>query len=289
MRYYLPRMYLGIHVSISGKIYESIDRAEALGCTAMQIFSRNPRQWRGHSVSREDISEFKRRRKLSGVKIVAIHIPYLINLATPYEALFQKSVEAYIADVREASLLGADYLVTHMGSFKNSTPEAGLSQFAKALNIVFEATADIKNVKLLLENTAGSGHWLGAVFEHHKFIFDNVKTPDRLGVCLDTAHAFAAGWDVREEKSFDVLLKDINRHVGLKALKLVHFNDSKSALSSHADRHAHIGEGYIGLKAFKYIVNHPRLKNMAFVLETPKDKPLDDKKNLERVKRLIVN
>lgn len=280
-------MYLGVHVSISGKIYESIDRAEALGCTAMQIFSRNPRQWRQHSVSEEDALEFKRRRRASGVKIVAVHIPYLLNLATPHEPLFQKSIEAYVADLRESSLLGADYLVTHMGSFKNSTLAEGLSQFAKALNIIFKETKDIKDVKLLLENTAGSGHWLGAVFEHHKYIFENVKETQRLGICLDTAHAFAAGWNIKNEKDLDALLNYVDRCVGKKALKLVHLNDSKSELCSHADRHAHIGKGHIGLKGFKYIVNHPRLKDAAFVLETPKDKPLDDKVNLERVKRLL--
>ncbi|MFH1692192.1 MAG: deoxyribonuclease IV [Candidatus Omnitrophota bacterium] len=280
-------MYLGVHVSISGKIYESIDRAEALGCTAMQIFSRNPRQWRQHSVTKEDALEFRRRRKASGVKVVAVHIPYLLNLATTRESLFQKSIEAYVADLKESSLLGADYLVTHMGSFKDSTLALGLSQFVKALNIVFKESKDTADVKLLLENTAGSGHWLGAVFEHHKYIFENVKESQRLGVCLDTAHAFAAGWNIRNARDFDALLNYIDRCVGKKALRLVHLNDSKSTLCSHADRHTHIGKGHIGIKGFKHIVNHPRLKDMAFVLETPKDEPLDDKMNLDRVRRLV--
>lgn len=282
-------MYLGVHVSISGKIYESIDRAQALGCTAMQIFSRNPRQWRQHFPPQEDIQEFKRRRKASGIKVVAVHVPYLVNLATSYDSLFEKSIEAYIADLRESSLLGADYLVTHMGSYKNSTISEGLSQFAKALNIIFKETSDIKDAELLLENTAGSGHWLGSVFEHHKYIFDHVKEPERLGVCLDTAHAFAAGWNIKNPLDCDALLRYINRCVGKKALKVVHLNDSKTPLASHADRHTHIGKGHIGLKGLKYIVNHPGLKDAAFILETPKDESFDDKVNLERVRRLVEN
>lgn len=280
-------MYLGVHVSISGKIYESIDRAQALGCTAMQIFSRNPRQWRQHFPSQEDIQEFKRRRKASGIKVVAIHVPYLVNLATSYDSLFEKSIEAYIADLRESSLLGADYLVTHMGSYKNSTILEGLSRFAKALDIILKETRDIKNVELLLENTAGSGHWLGAVFEHHKYILDHVKEPERLGVCLDTAHAFAAGWNIKNLLDCDALLRYVDRCVGRKALKVVHFNDSKTSLASHADRHTHIGKGHIGLKGLEYIINHSWLKDAAFILETPKDKPLDDQLNLERVRRFV--
>jgi deoxyribonuclease-4 len=281
-------MYLGVHVSIAGKIYESIDRAAALGCTAMQIFSRNPRQWRSLGLTREDTAEFVRRRRKAGIGVVAVHVPYLINLATSYEELFRKSVRAYIEDIHEAHELGAEYFVTHMGSYKNSTLGAGLAQFIKALNEIFAATKGVK-VRLLLENTAGSGHWLGATFEHHRRIFEGVRDANRLGVCLDTAHLFGAGFDIRKPEVFDGVLADIEAKVGKRALKVVHLNDSAAKLGSLADHHAHIGKGQIGLKAFKPIVTHPKLKDAALILETPKDTPSADRTNLNRVRKMIEN
>jgi deoxyribonuclease-4 len=279
-------MYLGVHVSISEKIHDSIDRATALGCTAMQIFSRNPRQWRQLPLEKGDAGEFRRKLRLSPIKIVAVHVPYLINLATTYDVLYKRSIEAYIEDIRETALLGAPYLVTHMGSFKNSTMNEGLARYTKALDVIFKETKDLK-VKLLLENTAGSGSWLGYTFEHHRIIFDSVTDNRRLGACLDTAHAFAAGYDIRRPDVFDALLDEIEGKIGKKALKLIHLNDSMTELGSLSDRHDHIGKGFIGLKAMKYIVNHPKLSDTTFILETPKDTPRADKMNLSRVKKLM--
>ena len=279
-------MYLGVHVSISGKIHESIDRATALGCTAMQIFSRNPRQWRQLELEKDDGTEFRRKLRLSAIKIVAVHVPYLINLAATYDVLYERSIKAYIEDIRETALLGAQYLVTHMGSFKHSTMNEGLGQYIKALDLIFKETKGLK-VKLLLENTAGSGSWLGYTFDHHRIIFDSVKDNSRLGVCLDTAHVFAAGYDIREPKVVDALLDEIEKKVGKKALKLIHLNDSMTELGSLSDRHDHIGKGFIGLKAFEYIVNHPKLSDVAFILETPKDTPRADKMDLSRVRKML--
>jgi deoxyribonuclease-4 len=279
-------MYLGVHVSISGKIGEAVDRAQKLGCSAMQIFSRNPRQWRDLALSDEDAVEFRKRREASGVRVVVVHIPYLINLATSYDVLYQKSIAAYIEDMKETARLGAQYLVTHMGSYKNSTKEAGIKQFIAALDVVLAQTKDL-GVKLLLENTAGSGHWLGATFEHHRRIINSVKHPECLGVCFDTAHAFAAGLDIRRPEVFDELIDDIDGRLGPDAIKVVHLNDSLSALGSLADRHTHIGKGEIGLDAIKHIVNHPLLANAAFILETPKETPRSDRTNLARVRKLI--
>ncbi len=279
-------MNLGVHVSISGKIYEAVDRAERLGCTAMQIFSRNPRQWRQATVSEEDALEFRHRLKSGGIKVAAVHVPYLINLATGYDVLYKRSVESYIEDLRETASLGAQYLVTHMGSFKNYTLAGGLDRFIKALDTIFKETRDLKEVKLLLENTSGSGSWLGYTFDHHKIIFDSVEDNSRLGVCFDTAHAFAAGYDIRDSRIFDSLLQEIESKLGNGAIRLVHLNDSMSDCGTHIDRHDHIGKGFIGIKAFKHIVNHPRLKDAAFILETPKDSPRADKLNLNRVRKL---
>lgn len=279
-------MILGVHVSTSGSVYEAIDRAEALGCTAMQIFSRNPRQWRKSTLPQEDIREFRSRRQKSGIKAVAVHMPYLTNLATGYDVLYKESIEAYVEDLFEASALGAEYLVTHLGSYKNSTEREGLGRFIKAINTIFSETKGNK-VKLLLENTAGSGRWLGADFDHHKKIFDGVKENSRLGVCLDTAHLFAAGFNIAKTNVFDAVLRQIDSKLGKKALRLVHLNDSMTPLGSHADRHEHIGKGFIGIKGIKHIVNHKRLKEVPFILETPKNGPKEDQMNLDRVRSLL--
>lgn len=280
-------MLLGVHVSISGKIYESLDRAQKLGCSAMQIFSRNPRQWRSLSLDPADAREFRQRRAASGVKAVVVHVPYLINLATPHDGLYHKSIDAYVEDMREAASLGAEYLVTHMGSYKGSSAEAGLSRFTRAIDIVLQRTRGVK-VTLLLENTTGAGHWLGAIFKDHERVMKSVSAPQRLGICLDTAHLFGAGYDIREPGVFDAVLDEIERRWGRKAVRVVHLNDSAADLGSLADRHAGIGKGKIGAKAISYIVNHPKLKDAAFILETPKPTPREDALNLRRVRRMLA-
>ncbi len=281
-------MYLGVHVSIGGKIHEAVDRAASLGCTAMQIFSRNPRQWRSLNLSEEDTAEFRRKRKAAGIKIVAVHVPYLINLATAYDELYRRSIRTYIEDIFEAQRLGADYFVTHMGSYKNSTLGDGIDHFIRALDEILAATAETQ-VRLLLENTSGSGHWLGGTFDHHKRIFDGVRDRSRLGLCLDTAHVFGAGWDIRKPEVFNALVAEIEAKLGKGLLKVIHLNDSAAKLGSLIDHHAHIGKGEIGLGPFRHIVNHPRLKTAALILETPKDSPRADRTNLNRVLKLLDN
>jgi len=279
-------VHLGVHVSISGKIYDAVERAGKLDCSAMQIFSRNPRQWRSLVLDAADAEEFRRARAASGVEIVAVHIPYLINLATPHDGLYQKSIDAYVEDIRETAALGAEYLVTHMGSFKDSSAEAGLSRFTHAIDTVLERTRDEK-VMLLLENTTGAGHWLGALFNDHERVMKGVRSRARLGVCVDTCHLFGAGYDIREAGAVDAVLDDIERRCGKKAVRVVHLNDSQGDLGSRIDRHASIGKGKIGLKAITYIVNHPKLRHAAFILETPKTTPREDAVNLRRVRKLI--
>jgi deoxyribonuclease-4 len=279
-------MVLGVHVSISGKIYDAVERARRLGCSAMQIFSRNPRQWRSRDLDEADVREFRRRRAAGGLKVVAVHVPYLINLATPDDALYHKSIDAYVEDTRETAALGAEYLVTHMGSYKDSSAEAGLSRFSRAIDIILQRTRGA-GVMLLLENTTGAGHWLGGVFKDHERVMKSVRDRKRLGVCLDTAHLFGAGYDIRLPGAFDAVLEEVERRCGRGSVRVVHLNDSAGELGSLVDRHASIGKGKIGLKAFSHIVNHPRLENTAFVLETPKTTPREDAANLRRVKKLI--
>ena len=279
-------MLLGVHVSIAGHIWESIERAEALGLSAMQIFSRDPRQWRKTKLKPEDIEEFRQRRQHSALQKVFIHIPYLINLASPYQKLYQGSIRAYIQDMREAEALGADYVVTHMGSHKKSGELRGLKRITAALNKIIDKTKDCR-VGILLENTSGSGSWLGYVFQHQRKIIDGIENKKRLGVCLDTCHAYTAGYDLASAEGYHKAISGLDEIVGLKRLKLVHLNDSRDGLGSHLDRHEHIGKGQIGLEGFRRILNDPRFADMSFILETPKDSENADKRNLNTVKKLI--
>lgn len=278
-------MKLGVHVSIAGHIYEAADRAAQLGCNTFQIFSRNPRGWETTELDPEDAEEFKRRCRDNRISPVVVHIPYLINLCSPEDGLWKKSLGAYIEDIKRADMLGADYFVTHLGSPKGNGVEYGIARFSKGMN---EAIAKAKpKLMILLENTAGSGDGLGSKFEHLKAIMDNVK--GKLGVCLDTAHAFEAGYNDSSEAGLDSMMKEVDEIIGAEKIKVVHFNDSKSDLDSHYDRHWHIGKGNIGVQGMKRIINHPKLKDCAFILETPKETEKDDKMNLAAVRKMRRN
>ena len=278
-------MILGVHVSVSGKIYEAIDRAGELGCNTMQIFARNPQRWRNNSLEPGDINEFQKRQKVSKIKPIFIHIPYLINLASPNPRLYNASIEAYIEDILEAHTLKADYIVTHLGSYKETSEEAGIARLISALNIILEKTKAV-NVGILLENTSGSGSWLGYKFSHQKEIIQGLKYKDRVGLCFDTAHAYLAGYDISTPEGLETTLDEIDELVGIKLIKLIHLNDAKDKLDSRHDRHEHIGQGKIGLQGMKRIINHPKLRNLPFILETPKKSEEDDRINLNTVRKL---
>ena len=279
-------MRIGVHVSVAGHIYEAIDRAKALGVTTMQIFSRDPRQWRKARLSLEDIEEFRKRRTESNIAPVFMHVPYLINLASPFAVLYRDSVKAYIEDIKEAEALGVEYIVTHMGSHKKSWEDLGIKRITSALNMILKRTKK-SPVKLLLENTSGSGSWLGYCFEHSRRIIDGLEQKQRVGICLDTCHAYAAGYDLASEDGYKETMRQLDTIVGFERLKLIHLNDTKDILSSHRDRHEHIGKGKIGLAGFRRLLHDRRLKDVAFILETPKDSESADKQNLAVVKKLI--
>lgn len=279
-------MLLGVHVSIAGHIYEAVARAAALGCNTMQIFPRDPQQWRKTKLKPEDIAEFRRLRSLHRINPVFVHIPYLINLASPYNVLYRGSIKAYIEDIKDCYALGAEYIVTHMGSHKKSGEEKGIKRITSALNKVLEKTKD-KPVTVLLENTAGAGSWLGYVFEHQRRIIDSIEDKSRVGVCLDTCHAFAAGYDLATPAGYEQTIKELDGVVGLERLKLVHLNDAQDDLGSHRDRHTHIGKGRIGMEGFKRLLNDKRIKHAAFILETPKETADSDKNNLLTVRKLV--
>ncbi|MBI4972777.1 MAG: deoxyribonuclease IV [Candidatus Omnitrophica bacterium] len=280
-------MLLGMQVSTAGKIYEAVKRAKDLGCNTMQIFSRNPQQWRANSLDSEDIRKFQLLQKKFKIKPIFIHIPYLINLASPNPRLYEASIEAYIEDILEVGALRADYIVTHMGSHKETSEEEGLNRLILALHTILKKTKDSR-VGILLENTAGSGSWLGYRFWHQKEIIDSLGDNPRLGLCFDTAHAYLAGYNIATKDGLEDTLDEIDRLVGINRIKLIHLNDALGKLDSRHDRHEHIGKGSIGLEGMKRIINHPRLRKLPFILETPKKSEDDDKRNLATVRRLRV-
>lgn len=276
---------IGVHVSIAGRIWESLERAKALGCNTMQIFSRNPRGWQAAEFEQPDIEIFKKLKVKYDITPVVVHAPYIINLASPDNSLYKKSIIAYIEDVARADMLGAEYFVTHLGSHVNTGEDKGIKRFYEALDEIIDK-ADPK-VMILLENTAGSGSWIGYDFEHLKRIIENIRADKKVGICLDTAHTFEAGYDIKSKSGLEKTLKSIDKLIGLNRIKVVHFNDSISLMGSNVDRHQHIGKGRIGLEAMKRIINHPALKSAAFIMETPKLSDRDDKRNLKVVKGLV--
>jgi len=277
-------MRLGAHVSIAGRLCEAVNRAEELGCQTMQIFSRNPRGWASRKVAKKEIEEFKKRRKEADIWPLVVHIPYLINLASPDDALYIRSIKHFIEDIRHADSIGADYFVTHMGSHRESGEEVGLKRLSDALGLVINKAKP--HVQILLEITAGSGSWLGYKFEHLAYVLNKVKKHN-LGICFDTAHAFEAGYDISTEKGLKSTLQSLDKTAGLDKVKVIHINDSKAEFDSRKDRHENIGEGKIGLQGFRRIVNHPKLKDLTFILETPDMQFENDKNNLDIVRSLV--
>lgn len=276
---------LGVHTSAAGKIYDSVTRAKKIGCNTFQIFARSPRKFRRKTLPARDIELFKQKVKREKISPVVIHIPYTLNLASAKERFYKITIKEFIVDLLEAGALGADYLVTHMGSYKGTSEENGLLKVGEALKIILNETKGVKT-KVLLENTSGSGRWLGYNFSHHRIVFDITGWPAGLGVCLDTAHAFAAGYNLAQKHGLDSLVGEIKEQVGLDRLKLIHLNDTQEKLGSRHDRHYDIGQGNIGEKGFELILSHPAFKKIPFILETPKKNQKDDADNLEAVRRI---
>lgn len=266
-------MLLGCHLSIAGGLDKAIDRAEELGINALQIFSHNARSWRMSALKPDEAERFQARREKSPIEFVVIHTIYLINLASPNEEIFEQSVQALIQEVERAGALGIQAVNTHVGAHTGSGPEAGLRRIISALDRVLASPEAQRapDVKILLENDAGEGTALGVTFEELGMIFSGVRQPERLGLCWDSCHAFAAGYDFRTPQGLETMLRECERTVGLERLNLIHLNDSKFPWGARRDRHEHIGQGYIGLEGFRPLVNHPRLRARPFVLETPKE------------------
>jgi len=278
-------MRFGFHISIAGGFSKVVERATALGCDSVQLFSRNPRGWKFGPLDEGDVAQFRKDIEERGIDPVVVHMPYLPNLAHSDGEHFTKSVDSLSEDLKRCQALGAQYLVTHVGKRMGTSEEEGIRSVTKALNIVFRQVTN--DVLVLLENTAGMGSEIGYTFDHIREIMANVREPERLGVCFDTAHGFEAGYDVATKAGLDQTLREFDEKVGLDRLRIVHLNDSKTPLGSRVDRHWHIGQGEIGREGFRFIVNHPKLKHLPGIMETPRKAEGDDRMNMKAIRSLV--
>lgn len=276
-------MRLGLHLSIQGSIDRAVDRAVEKDCNTMQIFSRNPRGWRSKKLDSKEVEIFKNKILESGIRPVFIHTPYLLNLASPKDDIYTKSVEGLKDELRRAAELNISYVVTHLGSHLGHGKQGGRKRIVEAINNCFSSVQN--NVILLLENTAGTKNSMGSAFEDIEHILSRVKARERLGVCFDTSHAFAAGYDLVSRGAVQQTLQRFDEVIGFEELKLVHLNDSKVGLGSKVDRHEHIGMGKIGESGFRNILQS-RLRQLPLILETPIDRRRSDTGNLEKVREL---
>jgi len=276
-------MRLGLHCSIQGSIDLVVDRGLERGCNTLQMFSRNPRGWDSKQLAEEEVERFRAKLRESGIWPVFIHTPYLLNLASPKEDVYAKSVAVLKDELLRASDLGVPYVVTHLGSHLGYGKMEGFRRIIAAVNDSFSAVEN--EVVLLLENTAGTKNSMGSSFEDVQHILSKIEERERVGICFDTSHAFAAGYDLVSRGAVRYTLRRLNEVVGLEVLKLVHLNDSRGALGSKVDRHEHIGLGKIGEQGFRNILQS-KLGKLPLILETPIDERRDDLGNLGKVREL---
>lgn len=261
--------YLGAHMSIAGGLHLAVDRALAAGCGVLQIFTRNSNQWKGKPLSDADIALFREKFAASGLHEVIAHDIYLINLAAAPGEVRDKSLVAFRDELEACARLGIYKVVMHPGSHLTDTPETGIARVVEAFDQLFAQVPHFQG-RVLLETTAGQGTNLGRSFEELRAIMDGSRYPDRFGVCFDTCHIFAAGYDTTTEQGYRATMADFDRIIGLERLECFHFNDSKKGHGSRVDRHEHIGQGTLGLNPFRLILNDPRFSSVPKILETPK-------------------
>jgi len=279
-------MQVGLHVSIAGSIDKAVDNAVATQCSAFQIFTRNPRGWAAKPLTSSDATNFK--EKLAKTKIdrfaTVAHMPYLPNLSSPEDDPFARSLDSLIDEAKRCSKLGIPYLVAHLGSHKGKGDEKGIEMLVKAFTKAAKDTPD--DVTILLENTAGQKNSVGSDLDQLGSILSQLKPAKRFGICFDTCHGFAAGYDMSTEKGAAATLEKLDKAIGFEHLKILHLNDSKGELGSNLDRHEHIGLGHIGEKGLGYIIKAINRKKIPIILETPIDERRDDVGNLKKVKEL---
>jgi deoxyribonuclease-4 len=277
---------LGAHESVSGGLHLAFERIKRVGGEALQIFTRNQRQWIPAELKTEEVRLYKEAHGESGEMIVASHGSYLVNFATGKEELLQKSTLAFVLELQRCQQLGIPYVVLHPGSHGGDGVEAGLNRFVAGIDNAIEQSET--EVEVLVETTAGQGTGLGRSFEELAYILQNSRYSSQLGVCVDTCHIFAAGYDIRSVEKYNATIDELDNNVGLQRVKFFHLNDSKKELGSRVDRHEHIGKGAIGLSGFKNLLNDLRFKGLPMTLETPKSDDLEeDRENLRTLRSLI--
>jgi deoxyribonuclease-4 len=278
-------MKVGVHTSIAGALENAAHRAKKIGCDTFQMFSANPRGWRTLDPTPAECESFRAARKAYGLSPVVIHDNYLINLASSDALIRERSMAAFRRELERALALGADYLVTHPGSAKGATPTGAIAICVESL---LRAAAGLKldGLTILIENTAGQGTAIGRNYEEVAEIIAGAEKDLPVGACIDTAHSFEAGYSIHTVEGLRAAVKQLDATIGVKEVRVIHANDSKTAFGSHADRHEHIGKGQIGAEAFSRIVRHPKLKNIPFICETPVDKPGDDLRNIRMMRKL---
>jgi deoxyribonuclease IV len=260
----------GAHLSVAGGLHNALLSAQALNCETVQLFTGNPSQWTSRELTPEEVALFRRTLRETRLRYPTAHDSYLINLASPDEKLYRRSIEAFMNEMRRAEQLRLRYLVMHPGAHVGSGDDAGLTKVAAALDEIHARCANYR-VQILIETTAGQGTTLGHRFEHLARILSLVSAPERLGVCFDTCHVFAAGYALAPQNEYNATMKAFQATIGVQRLKLFHVNDSLREQGSRVDRHAHIGRGKIGMEAFGYLVNDVRFRKRPMILETPKE------------------
>lgn len=280
---------LGAHMSISGGLEKAIDRGEEIGCETIQILTKNNRQWDAPDLTSEQIDTFLERREASDIDPIFVHAVYLINLCSTVEKTQARSYDALVDELQRAGQLELPWVIIHPGSCGNLGEDRGLELIADACRRAIDATADL-DVRICLETTAGQGTALGHRFEHLAELYEQIDAEERLAVCLDTCHIFAAGYEIRDYPGYDQTLRDFDRTVGIDRLACLHLNDSKTPFGQRKDRHEHIGQGNIGLEPFSFFLNDPRLQDIPMVIETPvdDDEVEDDSRNLQALRDQLL-
>jgi deoxyribonuclease-4 len=278
----------GSHLSTSGGVDKALARGEELNLESLQLFSKNERQWNARLLDPEVVQRFHDEVARTGITKLVVHDSYLINLASPKPDILEKSIPAFADELNRCDVLGIPHLVTHPGAHTGSGVDAGIARFARSLNEIFGSMPESKTITLL-ETTAGQGTSLGRSFEEIAAIIDQVEDKPRVGVCLDTCHIFAAGYDYRTPELYAETMAQFDSVIGLDRLKVIHLNDSKQPFGSNKDRHNHIGDGEIGLEGFRQFVNDSRLDGIPGILETEKDDAGDnDRRNIATLKGLVA-
>lgn len=281
-------LLLGAHMSIAGGVSRALDRAASVGSNAVQVFTKNNRQWAGPPIDAADVERWRAQMPALGIAYAVSHASYLINIASPREDLWEKSVAAHRDELQRAHAYAIRHVVLHPGSHTGAGVEFGVARVASALNRIHAETPECADTITCLELMAGQGATMGRSLQELRAIIEQVEDRSRVGVCLDTCHAFAAGYDLRSADAYEHFMVQVEAEIGRASVCVWHFNDSKGALGSHLDRHTHIGEGAIGEDAFRFILNDARWEGIAMLLETPKEDNLDeDRMNLARLVALV--